>query len=98
MTTYFVSRHPGAIAWVKEKNYPVDVFLEHLDVSVIRSGDKVIGNVPMALAAEICDRGARYYSVSIQTSRGQRGKELTSEDMEKASCIIEEYVVKKVVS
>lgn len=54
MTTLFVSRHQGAIEWIKQQSIQVDVFVEHLNVEEIQAGDVVIGTLPLHLAAEVC--------------------------------------------
>ena len=59
MTTYFITRHPGAIAWAKQQGITVGRQHTHLDVNDIQPGDTVIGILPVNLAAEICQRGWR---------------------------------------
>lgn len=54
MTTLFVSRHQGAIEWIKQQSIQVDVFVEHLNVEEIQADDVVIGTLPLHLAAEVC--------------------------------------------
>ncbi|MDW8324914.1 MAG: CRISPR-associated protein Csx16, partial [Burkholderiales bacterium] len=56
MTTWFVSRHPGAIKWAARKGIRVDRQVDHLDVDVVQAGDVVIGTLPVHLAAEVCAR------------------------------------------
>ena len=56
MTTWFISRHPGAIEWVKQQNIQIDRFENHLDTSLVRAGDVVIGTLPIHLAAEVCQK------------------------------------------
>jgi putative CRISPR-associated protein (TIGR02620 family) len=46
MTTYFISRHPGALKWMQRKQIPFDRHIAHLDVESIRPGDVVIGSLP----------------------------------------------------
>ena len=43
MTTWFISRHPGAIEWIKSSGVKIDKFKEHLCIEEISSGDVVIG-------------------------------------------------------
>jgi CRISPR-associated protein Csx16 len=33
MTTYFITRHPGAIAWAQQQGITVDRQLGHLDIN-----------------------------------------------------------------
>ena len=59
MTSYFVSRHPGALAWAPEEDIQADRRIEHLTVDLIQRGDVVIGTLPINLVAEVCARGGR---------------------------------------
>ena len=95
MTTYFVSRHPGAREWAGLQGIAVDEQLDHLHVETIRAGDTVIGSLPVNLAAEICARGARYLHLSLELPREWRGRELTAADMRRFGARIEEYRVER---
>ena len=93
MTTYYVTRHPGAIKWVNQQDIQVEKQIDHLDLETVKSGDIVIGSLPVNLAAEICQRGARYIHLSLDLSQDMRGKELTVEDMINCNARLEEFVV-----
>lgn len=96
MTTWFVSRHPGAIAWIKSQSVTIDCFVEHLDVDQISSGDTVIGNVPLHLAAQICTKGARLICLSVSVPSALRGHELTKEVLTQLKCTLQEFHVEPV--
>ncbi|MDR3352276.1 MAG: CRISPR-associated protein Csx16, partial [Zoogloeaceae bacterium] len=49
MTTYFVSRHPGALEWMRKNRIPFDDHVAHLDIERIHPGDTVIGSLPVNL-------------------------------------------------
>jgi CRISPR-associated protein Csx16 len=93
MTTYFVSRHPGARDWAVAEGLAVDQVIDHLDPAIIRPGDVLIGSLPVNLAAEVCERGARYLHLSLELTAALRGKELTAEQMRQYGARIEEYRV-----
>ncbi|BFQ93346.1 CRISPR-associated protein Csx16 [Gallibacterium anatis] len=95
MTTWFISRHPGAIEWIKKQNIHIDRFVQHLDVSLIQKGDIVIGTLPVHMAAEVCEKGAKFYFLSINMNFEQRGKELTVEDLITQGCRIVPYYVEQ---
>lgn len=95
MTTYFVSRHLGAIAWAKLQHLPVDHQVSHLDISTIQQGDKIIGTLPINLAAKICDIGGRYFHLSLELPAEMRGKELSADDLQHYGATVEEYLVQK---
>jgi CRISPR-associated protein Csx16 len=93
MTTWFVSRHPGAIEWLKNQKIPVDEFVSHLDVKIIKNGDVVIGSLPVNLAAVVCSKGARYFNLSIELTAELRGKELSAAELVNCNAKLEEILV-----
>jgi CRISPR-associated protein Csx16 len=95
MTTYLITRHPGAKQWAEEEGIIVDELVDHLDVTIVRPGDIVIGTLPVNLAAEVCARGGRYFHLSLDLSPEWRGRELSAEDMRRFGARIEEYRVER---
>jgi CRISPR-associated protein Csx16 len=81
VTTFFISRHPGAIEWAARQKLAVDSFLPHLDPKQVQLGDTVIGSLPVNIAALVCAAGATYWHLSLALSAEQRGAELSAEDM-----------------
>lgn len=81
MTTWFISRHPGAIEWARQQNLHVDEYVAHLDTARIRAGDTVIGSLPVNLAAQVCETGAHYLHVSVALPANLRGVELSAEQL-----------------
>ena len=73
MTTFFVSRHPGAIEWAARHGIAVGRQVAHLDVAEVKAGDVVIGTLRVDLAAEACARGARYFNLSLDITPEARG-------------------------
>lgn len=95
MTTFFVTRHPGAIEWARRRDLQVDRFLAHLDPAVIAPGDTVIGILPVNLAACVCARGARYFSLSLDLPAAARGRELSADELDTYGARLEGYTVAK---
>jgi len=95
VTTFFVSRHPGAVAWAARQGLAVDRLVAHLDTGLIQAGDVVIGTLPVNLAAEVCRRGGRYLHLSLQLPLDMRGRELGAEDMEHYGARLDAYGVEK---
>lgn len=95
MSTWFVTRHPGALAWLKSQGLSCDHCVEHLDAKAVRPGDIIIGLLPAHLAADVCDRGAIYLHLSIDLRREQRGRELTVEEMYQAGARLEQIIVRR---
>lgn len=96
MTTYFITRHPGAIAWASQQGISVDQQIAHLDINDIQPCDIVIGSLPVNLAAEICERGAAYIHMTLNVPEHWRGKELTAEQMIEYGACLEGYALKKI--
>jgi CRISPR-associated Csx2 family protein len=93
--TYFVSRHPAAIDWAAEEGIPVDAFVAHLDPDDIRQGDTLIGSLPVNLAAQVCERGARYLHLSLELPPELRGRELTVEEMRACGARLQAFRVER---
>lgn len=95
-TTWFVSRHPGAVEWARRQELAVDRWAAHLDPAEICAGDTVIGSLPANLAAEVCARGARHLHLSLELPAEWRGRELSAEELEQAGANIEHFSVQRV--
>lgn len=93
MTTYFVTRHPGARAWALQEGIRVDEVIDHLDPARVQPGDTLIGSLPVNLAAEVCARGGRYLHLSLDLPADLRGRELTAEQMRQVGARVEEFRV-----
>jgi CRISPR-associated protein Csx16 len=97
MTTLLVSRHASAIAWVKSK-MPVDEVLTHLtddDLAHLTPAYTVIGTLPIHLAAAVCDQGASFVYLSLDTPPELRGQELSIEQMDQLGARLESYSIIK---
>lgn len=93
MTTWFITRHPGARQWAAEIGIAVDAVLDHLDPAQVQPGDRVIGILPVHLAADVCQRGGRYFHLSLDLPPEARGRELTAEDMRRYGARVEEFCI-----
>ena len=93
MTTYFVTRHPGARDWAAAEGLTVDRVIGHLDPAIIAPGDIVVGSLPVNLAAGVCARGAAYLHLSLDLPAELRGRELSAEQMRTCGARLERYVV-----
>lgn len=82
MTTYFVSRHPGAIEWACRKALAIDRFVPHFDPAPLHKGDVVIGTLPVHQAARVCALGARYVHLALDLPAEMRGRELSADQIE----------------
>jgi len=96
MTTYFITRHKGALDWARWRGIKA-THLAHLDVDIIQPKDVVLGTLPISLVAEINQRGARYLHLTIENlPQEKRGQELSAEDMDAFGAKLEEYEARKV--
>lgn len=95
MTTYFITRHPGARAWAEARRVRIDLCRAHLEIDTVHPGDTVIGTLPVHLAAAVCERGARYLHLSLEIPSERRGSELNAEDMARFGARLEEYRVER---
>lgn len=93
MTTYFITRHPGAKQWAQQEGFAIDQLVAHLDPEEVQPGDTVLGTLPVNLAAEVCHRGARYFHLSLELPPEWRGRELAVEDMRRFGARLEEFSI-----
>jgi CRISPR-associated protein Csx16 len=94
VTTFFVSRHPGAVEWARRQGLAVNAWVAHLDVTKVGADDMVIGSLPLNLAAEVNARGARFLHLTLQIPAQWRGRELSADELEAAGARLEEFFVK----
>ncbi len=91
--TWFVSRHPGARAWIAAQGISIDEQVAHLDTGRLAPGDTVIGTLPVHLAAKVCARGATYLHLTVDLPAELRGQELDAEMLEALGARLEPFVV-----
>ncbi len=96
MTTYFVSRHGGAIAWARRHALAVDAWVDHLDTNQLVPGDSVIGTLPIHLVADACGRGAAYLHLQFDLSEQQRGRDLEADVLDALGARLVGYRVTQV--
>lgn len=94
--TYFISRHPGALAWAESQGFHVDECLEHFEVNRVQPGDMVIGTLPVNLIAQVNKCGGRYFHLSLELPAEARGKELSAEEMQAFGARLEEFEVTQI--
>lgn len=93
MATWFVSRHPGAQAWARERGIVTDYQVDHLALEQVSAGDRVLGTLPIHLAAGVCARGARYIHLTLHIPRELRGQELSAEALNELGASLQEFHV-----
>lgn len=94
MTIWFVSGHAGAHEWARRRGLEAQM-VGHLDPAQVAAGDRVIGTLPVAMAGEICAKGASYWHLTLTLSAGERHKELSADDMDSYGAKIEQFDVRR---
>ena len=95
MTTYFITRHRGALQSAREEGLVVDHQSDHLDAGAIGPQDVIIGTLPVHLAAEVCRRGGRYLHLTLELPPELRGIELSAEQMRQCKARLAEYHIEE---
>ena len=97
MTTWFISRHQGAIDWIKtQKQWHIDRYATHLDPEDIQTGDTILGTLPIHLAAQICARGAAFYFLQIAQPEDKRGSEYNAAELERMGCSLQRFHIEAI--
>lgn len=95
MATYFVTRHPGAVAWARRQGVGA-MTIAHLEPSDVGDGDVVIGTLPVHVVADIQRRGARYLHLEMVVPPDWRGRDLSPDDMDRFGARLVAYRVERV--
>jgi CRISPR-associated protein Csx16 len=98
MTTHLVTRHPGALDWLLAQGLTDIAHVAHLDPACVAAGDVVIGTLPVHLACAVCERGARYFNLSIDVPETLRGRELTAAQLASYGARLEEFAIRKLAN
>lgn len=96
MTTYFISRHTGALDWLQQQDIQVDQQLSHFDPSTTEKDDVIIGTLPINLVAEVNQRGGHYLHLTLNLPSELRGTELSAADMTHYGASLQAYTARKV--
>lgn len=79
--TWIISRHPGAVDWIRSRGIDGEE-IEHLTGKPI-PGNRYVGTLPVNLIAEVLENGAEFVLLVMpDLPREERGKELTPEMMD----------------
>lgn len=81
MTIFFVSRHPGAVEWIRRRQFG-GIVCPSLNLNDVRPGDEVWGTLPMDVAAEVCRRGAVFRALVLPMKDQDRGRPLSADEMD----------------
>lgn len=95
MTTWFVTRHPGAVEWTLRRSVRVARQTAHPEIEQVRTGDPVIGTLPVHLAAEVRRRGARFSNLTLEVPAEARQRKLPDEKLEVCGVRLEKYRVER---
>lgn len=96
MRSWFVSRHPGAVEWIRDMGVEIDLWVSHLDLCELVPGDVVIGTLPLPQVAELQSRGATYWHLALDLPAEMRGKELSVAEMRRFGARLQCYKVELV--
>ncbi|MBS0212718.1 MAG: CRISPR-associated protein Csx16 [Proteobacteria bacterium] len=102
MTTYLVTRHEGTCRWVEvmaeddKLPFPIDQAIEHLELDSLHKGDIVVGTLPIHVAAQLHERGVKFWALDIDTPPELRGSELGPAELHLCGARLTRYEIEKV--
>ena len=73
-----------------------DRHVPHLDPADIQPGDRVIGTLPVHLAAQVCARGAAYWHLSLELPAHKRGQELSAQELKSFGAALQRFDVQRI--
>lgn len=81
---YIVTRHTGAVAWLRAKGFDGEV-VPHLSTDAIQPGNSYIGVLPIPMIKQILDAGSRFFLLMLpEVTAAQRERELSPPEMDAA--------------
>lgn len=92
---WLVTRHPGALEWLARRGCGGARHVTHLNPSVVKPGDVVVGTLPVSLIARVVDAGATYYHLVLELPPELRGRELEAGDLERLGARLERYTARR---
>jgi len=95
---YIVSRHPGAVDWMRRRmgGQPFEVF-EHLEPGFRPApGERVCGVLPLTWVERIHRAGAECWVLEVELPAALRGKELSAEQLDALQARLVRYEVQAV--
>ncbi len=93
MTTFFISRHSGAINWIKQQGISIDRWETHLDLADVKAGDRIVGTLPIPMVAALNQKGASYLHLSVTVPARLRGQELSEETLHALGAMLQPFHV-----
>ena len=93
MTTWFVSRHPGALQWMQQCGPAFDCHVPHLDPAQVQRGDTAIDTLPVHLEAQVRACGAAYWHLALETPAQQRGQALNVQELQALGATLQQFHV-----
>lgn len=67
-----------------------------MDLAQVNVDDVVAGTLPVHLAAEVCEKGAKFYFLQIPQQFATRGSEYSAAEMTAAGASLVRFEVKKI--
>ena len=94
--TLVVTRHAGAVEWLKAKGFSECEVVAHFAPSMVQSGDVVVGILPLNLVAEVNAKGGRFFALDMNVPSELRGVEMTAQLMDELGARLQEYRVQAI--
>lgn len=98
-TTYLVSRHPGALQWLRARLGPAGhhaVVLAHLPEDFqAPPGSKVLGVLPLAWLERLQAQGAQPWVLDVSLPPELRGQELSAAQLDALGARLVRYGVRR---
>jgi CRISPR-associated protein Csx16 len=91
-TTWIVTRHQGAQEFILKSGFSGQ-HVAHLDMAQLAKGDRVVGNLPIHIAAQLNSLGIDYWHLCVTVDKAQRGQELTAATLKKMGAYIGQFYV-----
>lgn len=93
--TIILTRHPGAVEFLANRGFCGPI-VAHLDIGMLCSGDRVIGTLPINIAATLQSHGIEYWHLCVHQTAADRGRELSEVRLEELGTRIRRYTITEI--
>lgn len=94
--TLVVTRHAGAVEWLKAKGFEGCEVVSHFAPEMVQADDVVVGILPLNLVAEVNAKGGRFLALDMNVPSELRGVEMTAQLMTELGARLQEYRVEAI--
>lgn len=91
---WVITRHKGAIEWLKNNGIVGDIYIDSLpDPEIVNEGDEIFGLVPLSFIPRLLEKHCKIFLIEVPHRK--RKQELTAEEMKRKGAYLRQIIALK---